>query len=50
MTEKIYKSMGNVGAMNIAVGIVVIVTGIITGTLAIVGGSRLLKTKNKLTF
>ena len=50
MIEKIYKSMGTVGAINIAIGIVIIVTGVVSGVLSIVGGSRLLKTKNKLTF
>lgn len=50
MTERIYKSMKLVGASNIALGIIILVTGVATGVLAIVSGSRLLKSKNDLTF
>ena len=35
--EKIYKMMGNVGAGNIALGIIMIVTGVTAGVLTIVG-------------
>ncbi|MBQ8559570.1 MAG: hypothetical protein IJ439_06270 [Tyzzerella sp.] len=49
MAEKIYKSMRTVGAGNIALGIIIIVTGVATGVLAIIGGARLLKNKNDLT-
>lgn len=50
MTEKAYKTMRWVGNANIAVGIVVIAIGLAAGILTIVGGSRLLKNKNELTF
>lgn len=50
MTERVYKSMKLVGAANIALGIIVLVTGVATGILAIIGGSKLLKSKNDLTF
>lgn len=50
MVEKAYKSMNLVGAANIAIGIIVLVTGIATGILAIIGGARLLKSKHELTF
>lgn len=50
MVEKAYKSMNIVGSANIALGIIVLVTGITTGILAIVGGARLLKNKHELTF
>lgn len=48
--EKAYKSMKLIGATNIALGIVVLVTGVVTGVLSIIGGSRLLKNKHELTF
>ena len=35
MSEKIYKAMKNTGALNIAVGIVTLVTGIASGILLI---------------
>ena len=50
MTERVYKSMRLVGAANIALGIIVLVTGVATGILAILGGAKLLKSKNELTF
>lgn len=46
--EKTYKTMGNVGACNLAVGIVVLATGIAAGVLLIVNGARLLKRKSEL--
>ena len=45
MSEKIYKAMKNTGALNIAVGIVTLVTGISSGILLIVSGANLLKKK-----
>lgn len=48
MDEKIYKTLGSVGAANLAVGIIVLVTGISAGVLLIVNGARLLKSKSKV--
>ena len=48
MNEKVYKTMTGAGAGNIAVGIVVLVTGIVSGILMIVNGSRLLKRKSEI--
>ena len=39
MNEKVYKTMTGAGAGNIAVGIVVLVTGIVSGILMIVNGA-----------
>lgn len=50
MGEKIYKTMGNVGALNIAVGIIMIVIGLSTGIITIVSGAYLLKKKSDITF
>ena len=50
MTEKAYKTMRWVGHANITIGVVVMVLGIAAGIISIVGGSRLLKNKNELTF
>ena len=44
--EKIYKTMANVGAGDLALGIIVLVTGIVM----IINGSRLLKGKSDLMF
>ena len=41
--EKTYKLMSVIGAGNLALGIVVLVAGIVSGILMIVGGARLLK-------
>ena len=48
MNEKVYKTMTGAGAGNIAVGIVVLVTGIVSGILMIVNGARLLKRKSEI--
>ncbi|MDO4260649.1 MAG: hypothetical protein Q4C82_01100 [Eubacteriales bacterium] len=48
--EKTYKVMAGVGAGNLALGIVVLVTGIVAGVLMIVGGARLLRGKSDLMF
>ena len=48
--EKIYKVMRNAGGASIAMGIVLITIGFITGILSIVEGAILLKRKEDLTF
>lgn len=50
MNEKIYKTMTSVGAWNITLGIVMIVTGVVAGILTIVNGARLLKNKSNIIF
>lgn len=50
MEEKTYKIMHGVGALNIALGVVVLVTGLAAGVLMLVGGGRLLSGKNKVLF
>ena len=48
--EKIYKTMQRTGACSIAVGIIILVTGLTVGILSIVSGGILLKRKGQLTF
>lgn len=48
--ERVYKTMRNVGAGSIALGIVILVAGLIAGILSIVNGALLLKRKNDITF
>ncbi len=50
MNEKAYRTMAGVGAGNIAIGIIVLVVGLVTGILMIVNGGRLLKRKSDLMF
>ena len=49
MEEKTYKLLGGSGALNIAVGAVVLVSGIASGVL-IVNGARQLAHRGKLIF
>ena len=49
MNEKTYRTMSRVGSGSIALGIIAVVTGFVTGTLMIIGGARLLKEKYKVT-
>ena len=48
--ERVYKTMRNIGALNIAVGIVVTVIGLVAGTVSIINGALLLKRKSEITF
>ncbi len=48
--EKVYKTMSVSGACDIALGVIVLVTGITVGIIAIVNGSMLLKRKADITF
>lgn len=48
--EKTYKTMKIVGAGNIALGIIMVVVGITAGVITIIGGARLLKRKEEITF
>lgn len=50
MEERVYRIMRGAGAANIAVGVVVLVTGIVSGTLLIVAGGKLLAGKAKILF
>ena len=48
MGEKLYKTLGVVGAGSIALGIITLVTGVVTGILMIINGGRLLKGKSDM--
>ena len=50
LMEKVYKTMHGAGACSIALGIVILVTGVIVGVVSIVSGSLLLKRKSDITF
>lgn len=47
--EKIYRAMSHGGVGSLVLGIVVLATGIATGTLMIINGARLLKQKYQVT-
>ncbi len=47
MNEKIYKTMGISGACSIAVGVIILVTSIVSGVLLIVSGGRLLAERGR---
>lgn len=50
MEEKTYKTMGGSGALNIAVGVVVLVVGVASGVLLVISGARLLAGRSKILF
>ena len=50
MEEKVYKTMGRVGAWNIAIGVVLIVVGLATGVISIISGGKLIKDKSGIIF
>lgn len=48
MNEKIYKTLSHAGALNLTLGIVILVTGVATGILLLVNGAGLLGKKAKM--
>lgn len=48
MNEKIYKTMSRTGAGSLVLGIVVLVTGLVTGILMIINGVKLIKRKSDI--
>ncbi|MDF2907097.1 MAG: putative rane protein [Herbinix sp.] len=50
MMEKIYNTMKSVGVWNLVMGILLIVAGVVSGTLLIMNGAKLLKKKSELLF
>ena len=50
MEQKVYKIMKGAGAANIAVGVVVLVVGIVSGILLMVAGGKLISGKSKILF
>ena len=50
MNEKLYKTLANTGAGSLAMGIVVLVTGMVVGVLMIINGVTLLVSKKDIMF
>jgi hypothetical protein len=48
--ERVYKTMQRAGISNIILGIIILLTGITTGILMIINGSRLMYQKKNITF
>lgn len=48
MNEKLYKVLSRVGGGTLAIGIVVLVTGVISGVLLIINGARLIRHKYEI--
>lgn len=50
MNEKIFKTLGQIGASGIVVGIITVIVGVSVGVVSIVSGARALKLKGKIRF
>ncbi|MCI9526779.1 MAG: hypothetical protein HFH37_07665 [Lachnospiraceae bacterium] len=50
MNEKTYKAMTVAGGGNIAIGVVVLVCGVVCGVLAIINGAAMLRRKSDIIF
>lgn len=48
--EKVFKTMRGTGVLNIVLGVVVLMMGIASGVLLIIGGAKLLGDKTKIMF
>ncbi len=50
MNEEIYKSMRFSAICNIALGVVLIISGVAAGVMMFISGGRLLRNKSKIIF
>ena len=50
MEEKVYKTMGGAGALNIVLGVLMVVVGIASGVLLLISGFKLINRRSNLTF
>ncbi len=48
MEERVYKTLGGSGAVNIAFGIISIIVGVATGVLLIITGAKLLAARKNI--
>jgi hypothetical protein len=48
--ERVYKTMQRAGISSVILGIITLLTGITTGILLIINGSRLIYQKKNITF
>ena len=48
MNEKIFKTLGQIGASGIVVGIITVIVGVSVGVVSIVSGARALNLKGKI--
>ena len=48
MNEKIFKTLGQIGASGNVVGIITVIVGVSVGVVSIVSGARALKLKGKI--
>ncbi|MDO4557003.1 MAG: hypothetical protein Q4B70_17980 [Lachnospiraceae bacterium] len=48
MNEKLYKTVSRIGGGTLAIGIIVLVTGIAAGTMLIINGAKLIKNKYEI--
>ena len=48
--EKNYKKLSAIGGGIIAIGVIVLITGIVSGIMMIVNGGRILKAKRDMMF
>lgn len=48
--EKAYQTMKSAGAGDLALGVIILVTGIACGILAIINGAKLMRNKSDLIF
>lgn len=46
--ERIYKGLGRIGGFGIAMGVIMLVTGVTIGVLAIINGARSLALKKNI--
>lgn len=50
MTERAFKAMGNAGAADLAIGIIMIIVGVASGVILLISGANLFRAKKGLTF
>ena len=48
MKDRVYSTLTGAGALDITVGIITLVTGIVTGILLIANGGKLLRSRDRI--
>lgn len=50
MNEKLFKTAGFAGVLNLVLGVMALIIGLVSGVLLLVSGSKLIKNKKEVMF
>lgn len=50
MSERLYKTVAGSAVWNLVMGIIILVTGVVSGVLLLISAARLMRSKREITF